>query len=60
MIKMRKICLQIIQVATLITQVTLVHEIILEAIENGVEIVTAIEAVIAIEIEIAQTAESAR
>jgi hypothetical protein len=59
-IKMRMKCLQIIQIAALITQVIIAHEIILAAIENGAEIVTAIGAGIAIEIEIAQAAESAR
>jgi hypothetical protein len=60
MIKMRKICLQIIQVIVPITQAMVIHEITLEEIESGAEIVTAIEAVIAVEIEIAQAAESAR
>jgi hypothetical protein len=60
MIKMRKICLQIIQVITLITQAIAIHEITLEEIESGAETATAIEAVIAVEIEIAQAAESAR
>jgi len=60
MIKMRMKCLQIIQVITLIIQITIIHEITPEAIESGAEIATAIEAVIALEIGIAQTAESAR
>jgi hypothetical protein len=53
-------CLQIIQAITLIIQTTIIHEITPEAIESGAEIATAIEAVIALEIGIAQTAESAR
>jgi hypothetical protein len=60
MIKMRMKCLQIIQVITPIIQITIIHVITLEAIESGAEIATAIEAVIALEIEIAQIAESAR
>jgi hypothetical protein len=60
MMKMRKICLQIIQVIVPITQAIAIHEITLEEIESGAETVTAIEAVIAVEIEIAQAAESAR
>jgi hypothetical protein len=60
MMKMGKICLQIIQVIVPITQAIAIHEITLEEIESGAETVTAIEAVIAVEIEIAQAAESAR
>jgi hypothetical protein len=60
MMKMRKICLQIIQVIVPITQAIAIHEITLEEIESGAETATAIEAVIAVEIEIAQAAESAR
>jgi hypothetical protein len=60
MMKMGKICLQIIQVIVPITQAIAIHEITLEEIESGAETVTAIEAVIVVEIEIAQAAESAR
>jgi hypothetical protein len=58
--KMGMKCLQIIQVIVPITQAIAIHEITLEEIESGAETVTAIEAVIAVEIEIAQAAESAR